>query len=128
MEFLENGAIIGNYKKEKWTKIAPGVEQLEVNGKHLTLSFMRTLPEAAGMYARTPTSHRHDEVEQLTIMLEGHATIIVDGKRVPVRKGSHWLAPKGIDHGMDLRESPEGVTILQIFPSGQRPPLPKRQK
>lgn len=125
MEVLDNGVIIGNYNKEKWTTVVPGIEQLEVNGKNLTLSFMRILPEKAGMYAPTPFGHRHDEIEQLTIMLEGHATVIMDGKRTSVRKGSHWYAPKGIDHGLDLRESPEGVTILQIFPAGSRPDVPK---
>ncbi len=125
MEILENGAIVGNYNKETWTQVVPGIEKLEVNGKNLTLSFMRILPEKAGMYAATPSGHRHDDIEQLTIMLEGHATVIMDGKRTPVRKGSHWYAPPGIDHGLDLRESPEGVTILQIFPAGQRPDVPK---
>ena len=127
MEFLENGIIIGNYNKEEWKTLGPGLEQLEVNGEHLTLSFMRIGPEACGIYAPTPSGHRHDEIEQLTIMLEGHATVVMDGKRTPVRKGSHWLAPKGIDHGLDLRESPEGVTILQIFPAGQRPGLPGKK-
>jgi mannose-6-phosphate isomerase-like protein (cupin superfamily) len=124
MKVLDNGVIIGNYNKEKWQTIKPGIEQLEVSGKNLTLSFMRILPEKSGIYAATPSGHRHDDIEQLTIMLEGHATVIMDGKRTPVRKGSHWLAPKGIDHGLDLRESPEGVTILQIFPAGKRPPVP----
>jgi mannose-6-phosphate isomerase-like protein (cupin superfamily) len=124
MKISDNGVVVGNYNKEEWKTISPGIEQLEVNGKNLTLSFMRVLPEKAGMYARTPSGHRHDDIEQLTIMLEGHATVIMDGKRTPVRKGSHWLAPAGIDHGLDLRESPEGVTILQIFPSGKRPPVP----
>jgi mannose-6-phosphate isomerase-like protein (cupin superfamily) len=125
MKVLDNGVIIGNYNKEEWRTLKPGIEQLEVNGKNLTLSFMRILPEKSGMYAPTPSrGHRHDDIEQLTIMLEGHATVIVDGKRTPVRKGSHWLAPAGIDHGLDLRESPEGVTILQIFPAGKRPPIP----
>jgi uncharacterized cupin superfamily protein len=124
MKVLDNGVIIGNYNKEEWQTVAPGIEQLEVNGKNLTLSFMRVLPEKSGMYAPTPAGHRHDDIEQLTIMLEGHATVIVDGKRTPVKKGSHWLAPAGIDHGLDLRESPEGVTILQIFPAGKRPPVP----
>jgi uncharacterized cupin superfamily protein len=126
MKVLDNGIIIGNYNKEKWQAVAPGIEQLEVNGKNLTLSFMRVLPEKSGIYAPTPSGHRHDNIEQLTIMLEGHATVIMDGKRTPVKKGSHWLAPAGIDHGLDLRESPEGVTILQIFPAGKRPPVPTK--
>lgn len=127
MQVLDNGVIIGNYNRETWTQVAPGIEQLEVNGKNLTLSFMRIGPEACGRYAPTPSGHRHDEIEQLTIMLEGHATVIMDGKRTPVRRGSHWLAPKGIDHGLDLRESPEGVMILQIFPAGTRPAIPGRK-
>jgi len=124
MEILENGVIVGNYYKEKWTQLAPGVEQLEINGKNLTLSFMRISPEASGIYAPTPKGHRHNDIEQLTIMLEGHATVVLDGVRTPVRKGSHWLAPAGIDHGLDLRESPEGVIILQLFPAGKRPEVP----
>ncbi len=126
MEILENGTIMGNWKKEKWETIVPGVEQLLVSGKGMTLSFQRVAPEACGIYAPTPgRGHRHDDVEQLTILLEGHGTVIVDGKRYPVTKGSHWLAPIGIDHTLDLRESPEGVTILQIFPGATRPAQPK---
>ncbi len=123
MEILENGVIIGNYNKEKWTVVKPGIEKFEVSGGNLTLCFMRMHPEKCGMYAPTPSGHRHKDVEQLTIMLEGHATVIMDGKRFPVRKGSHWYAAPGIDHGLDLRESPEGVTILQIFPSPTHPEL-----
>lgn len=125
MEILENGAIVGNYNKEQWQVVTPGIEQLQVSGANLTLCFVRMLPERCGIYAPTPSGHRHDDVEQLTILLEGHATVIVDGKRTPVKRGSHWYAPPGIDHGLDLRESPEGVTILQIFPVGDRPPIPR---
>ncbi|MDR1315412.1 MAG: cupin domain-containing protein [Spirochaetales bacterium] len=126
MQILDNGVIVGNYHNEKWETVAPGLEQLEVNGKNITLSFQRILPERAGMYAQTPSGHKHDDMEQMTIMLEGRATVVIDGTRTPVRKGSHWLAPKGVFHGLDLRESPEGVTILQIFPAGKRPPLPAK--
>jgi mannose-6-phosphate isomerase-like protein (cupin superfamily) len=128
MQILDNGAIIGNWNKEKWETISPGLEQLEVNGKNLTLSFMRISPERCGIHAPTPSPHRHNDVEQLTIMLKGHATVIVDGKRTPVRKGSHWLSPPGIDHCSDLRETTEGVTILQIYPAGKRPPIPGQIK
>lgn len=123
MQFLDNGVIIGNYNKETWTQVTPGIEKLEVNGNNLTLTFMRLHPEKCGMYAPTPSSHRHSDCEQLTIMLEGHATVIMDGKRFPVRKGSHWYAAPHVDHGLDLRESPEGVTILQIFPSPVHPEI-----
>jgi mannose-6-phosphate isomerase-like protein (cupin superfamily) len=117
MQILDNGAIIGNWNTEKWDG-----NQLEVNGKNLTLCFLRIPAERCGMNAPTPSPHRHADVEQLTVMLEGTAIAIVDGKRIPVRKGSHWLAPPGIDHGLDLREATEGVTIVQIFPSGKKPP------
>ena len=125
MQILDNGLIIGNYNKETWKNVAPDVDQLEVNGKNLTLTFVRIGPKACGMYAPTPFGHRHSNVEQLTIMLEGHATVIMDGKRYPVRKGSHWYAAPHIDHGLDLRESPEGVMILQIFPAPKHPVLEK---
>lgn len=123
MQVLDNGVIIGNYNKEEWTQVVPGIEKLEVSGTNLTLTFMRMHPEKCGMYAPTPFGHRHSDCEQLTIMLEGQATVIMDGKRYPVRKGSHWYAAPNVDHGLDLRESPEGVTILQIFPSPEHPDL-----
>ena len=126
MQVLENGVIISNYLKDgDWKVIKPGVRQLEVNGDHLTLTFVDLGPEYCGMYAPTPSGHRHSDVEQLTIMLKGHATVIMDGKRYPVRTGSHWYAAPGIDHGLDLRESPEGVMIVQIFPSNEHPKLLK---
>lgn len=116
----ENGVLIGNWKKEEWRKLKEDIYELEVNGKNLTLAFVKIGPKAAGNYAPLPSVHRHYDMEQLTCMLEGHATVIMDGKRYPVKAGSHWLAPIGVDHGLDLRESPEGVTILQIFPAGHR--------
>lgn len=125
MIFEKNGAIIGNWNKEEgWVKVAKGIEKLEVSGQGVTLSFMRIGPEASGQYAPVPKGHAHDDVEQLTILLEGQGTVIVDGVRYPVKKGSHWLAPIGIDHGFDLRESPEGILLLQIFPGASRPPVP----
>ncbi len=123
MEILKNGTIIGNWQQEKWEKIAPGVEQLLVSGKGMTLSFQRIGPEASGVNASRPgRGHRHDDVEQLTILLAGHGTVIVDGKRYPVKKGSHWLAPSGVDHTFDLCESPAEITLLQLFPGPKRPP------
>ncbi len=117
---LENGAIVGNLNKEEWTPLGPGAKQLEVHGDNITLCFVKAEKEAVGIYAPTPKGHRHYDMEQLTVMLEGSGVAIVDGKRYPVKAGSHWLSPIGIDHALDLRES-EGCTIVQIFPSGHRP-------
>lgn len=125
MKVLDNGAIIGNWKKEDgWVKVSPGIEKLELHAKNMTLSFMKIGPEASGEYAPVPSPHIHNDKEQLTILLEGQGTVIVNDKRYPVKKGSHWLAPIGINHGFDLRESPEGILLLQIFPGSTRPALP----
>lgn len=116
----ENGVLIGNLNDEEWKQVDNDVFELEINGENLTLCFLKIGPGASGVNAPLPSVHRHYDMEQLTCMLEGHGTVIVDGKRYPVKAGSHWLAPIGIDHGLDLRESPEGVMIVQIFPAGHR--------
>lgn len=113
----EKGEIIGNWNNEEWTKVSLGIEQLKVSGGIQTLIFTRYKPEISGDLASIPSTEINNEQEHLAVMLEGSATIIVDGKRKKVHKGSHWLIPKGISFGIDLREEPNGAMFVRVFPS-----------
>ena len=58
------------------------------------------------------TVHSHPQ-EQWSILIEGSATRIHDGERIPVGKGDFWVAPGGVEHGIVV--GPDGAVIIDIF-------------
>ena len=64
----------------------------------------------------TPNSihapHRH-ESEQITIVLDGTADFILDGKLYPLEKGDAIIVPSNIEHGIYV--SDKGANSITVF-------------
>jgi quercetin dioxygenase-like cupin family protein len=111
-----NGVIYGNWNKDfdSWEELAPHIKSFGFLGKSMSASLVTMGPEATGKNAKLNAAHSHYH-EQLTICLEGKGTVIIDGIRYPVKKGSYWLTPPNVPHALDTSEADGEVTILQLF-------------
>ncbi len=111
-----NGVIYGNWNKDsdQWEEVAPHVKTFGFVGKGMSASIVTMGAEATGKHAKLNAAHSHYH-EQLTICLEGNGTVIIDGIRYPVKKGSYWLTPPNVPHTLDTSDSDGKVTILQLF-------------
>jgi quercetin dioxygenase-like cupin family protein len=81
-------------------------------GERAMLSFV-DMP--ANSYA---DPHRHADIEQVTIMLEGDAEFVVEGVRYPVHQGDVLIFAPNEEHGAYV--GPDGARVLDVF----TPPRP----
>jgi quercetin dioxygenase-like cupin family protein len=111
-----NGVIYGNWNKDvgDWDEVAPHLKNFAFEGVGMSASMVTMGAERTGKNAKLNNPHSHPE-EQLTICLEGKGTVIINGIKYPVKKGSYWLAPPNAPHTLDTREADGPVTILQLF-------------
>ena len=111
-----NGTVYGNWNKDigDWDEVAPHLKNFAFEGKGMSASLVTMGAERTGKNAKLNTPHSHPE-EQLTICLEGKGTVVIDGIRYPVKKGSYWLTPPNVPHTLDTSEADGPVTILQLF-------------
>ncbi|HKF52293.1 MAG TPA: cupin domain-containing protein [Candidatus Acidoferrales bacterium] len=49
----------------------------------------------------TSAAHEHDYDEYM-VVLQGCYTLIIDGRRIPVRAGEEYLIPEGTLHGGEV--------------------------
>jgi quercetin dioxygenase-like cupin family protein len=111
-----NGVVYGNWNKESeiWQALAPHVKSFSFTGKGMSASIVTMGAEATGKNAKLNQPHSHSN-EQMTICLEGKGTVIIDGIKYPIKKGSYWLAPPNVPHTLDTSDADGPVTILQLF-------------
>ena len=111
-----NGVIYGNWNTdlELWESLAPHVKSFGFTGKGMSASLVSMGAEATGKNAKLNQPHSHSN-EQMTVCIEGKGTVIIDGIRYPIKKGSYWLAPPDVPHTLDTSEADGPVTILQLF-------------
>lgn len=64
--------------------------------------------------------HRHEGIEQTTILLEGDADFVVEGKVYPIHKGDILIFAPNEEHGAYV--GPNGARVLDVF-SPPRPDL-----
>ncbi len=57
--------------------------------------------------------HRHPGSEEITLVLEGEGTALVDGRQVPIEAGNLLYAPAGSAHA--LIAGPEGLDLLVVL-------------
>ncbi|MEM9211965.1 MAG: cupin domain-containing protein [Pseudomonadota bacterium] len=86
--------------------LAEGVEARIFPGDQAMISVVTLGPNKAG------SIHSHPE-EQWGILLEGTGIRIQDGVEHAITKGSFWLTPSGVEHGMVA--GPDGLKVLDIF-------------
>ena len=78
-----------------------------VLGEKCMLSFV-DMP--ANSYA---DPHRHEGIEQATIVLKGSADFLVEGKMYPVREGHVLIFAPNEEHGAYV--GPDGARVLDVF-------------
>jgi mannose-6-phosphate isomerase-like protein (cupin superfamily) len=76
----------------KTDQATPGVEGYIFDGKDGTQMAFWTCRETAASAA-----HAHDYDEYM-IVVQGCYTLIIDGKRIPVKAGEEYLIRKGVPH------------------------------
>jgi mannose-6-phosphate isomerase-like protein (cupin superfamily) len=59
--------------------------------------------------------HKHDETDDLFLVLRGELTIELRGRSVTLRAGDLFVVPKGVEHRPVAKEE---VHVLLIEPSG----------
>jgi len=81
-------------------------------GERIMLSYV-DMP--ANSYA---DPHRHEDIEQITIMLSGDAEFVVGGIRYPVKTGDVFIFAPNEEHG--AYTGANGARVLDVF----TPPRP----
>ena len=99
------------------SQATPGVEGYVFDGADGSQMAFWTCRESA---VSAPHSHDHDEY---FVVVQGCYTLIIDGKRIPVRAGAEYFIPKGIWHG---GEPAAGTRIIHAF-GGRRAERVKAQ-
>jgi mannose-6-phosphate isomerase-like protein (cupin superfamily) len=88
------------------SQATPGVEGFVFDGADGSQMAFWTCRDAA---ASAPHVHDYDEY---FIVVQGCYTVIIDGKRIPVRAGEEFVIPKGIWHG---GEPAAGTRTIHAF-------------
>ncbi|MFZ0962738.1 MAG: cupin domain-containing protein [Terriglobia bacterium] len=101
-----------DFMKHPATKIAtssqatPGVEGYVFDGADGSQMAFWTCRESA---ASAPHVHDYDEY---FVVVQGCYTLIIDGRRIPVRAGGEYFIPKGTWHG---GEPAAGTRTIHVF-------------
>jgi mannose-6-phosphate isomerase-like protein (cupin superfamily) len=90
----------------------PGVEGYLFDGADGSQMAFWTCLEAA-----ISTAHVHD-YDKYFVVLQGCDTLIINGKRIPVRAGQEFFIPKGTWHG---GEPAAGTRTIHAFCGPTRP-------
>lgn len=88
------------------SQATPGVEGYLFDGADGSQMAFWTCPEAA---AAAPHVHDFDEY---FVIVQGCYTLVIDGKRIPVRAGQEYMIPKGTWHG---GEAEAGTRMINVF-------------
>jgi len=98
------------------SQATPGVEGYVFDGADGSQMAFWTCCETA-----LSTPHVHD-FDEYMIVVQGCYTMIIDGRRIPVRGGEEYLIPKGLVHG---GEPVAGTRTIHAF-GGRRADRMKR--
>lgn len=65
-----------------------------------------------------PPRHVHDDAGEAFVVLEGSATVLVDGKTMVLEQGEAGFAPKGADHTFRIMGENGGKLLVIVTPGG----------
>lgn len=102
----ERAAYVVEVSTVPTVSLGPGIDTHIVCGKDLTLSFATIAAGAVGAMH----SHPH---EQMIVVLEGEADLIMDGKSYYLRAGEAMSVPSNLKHTGQARAG--GCRFLEIF-------------
>ena len=88
------------------SQATPGVEGYVFDGADGSQMAFWTCPETA-----TSTAHAHDYDEYM-VVVQGCYTLIIDGKRIPLRAGAEFLIPRGVSHAGEVEA---GTRTIHAF-------------
>ena len=88
------------------SQATPGVEGYVFDGADGSQMAFWTCPEAA-----VSAAHAHD-YDEYFVVVQGCYTLVIDGRRIPVRAGEECFVPKGLPHG---GEAEAGTRTIHAF-------------
>jgi len=92
------------------SQATPGVEGYVFDGADGSQMAFWTCRETAASAA-----HAH-EFDEYMLVVEGCYTLIIDGRRIPIKAGEEYLIPRGVTHGGEVVA---GTRTIHAF-GGQR--------
>lgn len=78
------------------SQATPGVEGYVFDGADASQMAFWTCRETAASAA-----HAHDYDEYM-IVVQGQYTLLIDGKKIPLRAGEEYYIPRGVQHGGEV--------------------------
>ncbi len=105
-DFMKNPA----NRVARSNQATPGVEGYVFDGADGSQMAFWTCPDAA-----LSAQHVHDYDEYM-LVIEGCYTLLIDGTRIPLRKGDEYVIMRGIAHGGEVSA---GTRTIHAF-SGHR--------
>ena len=78
------------------SQATPGVEGYVFDGADGSQMAFWTCRETA---SSAPHAHEYDEY---MIVVQGCYTLIIEGKRIPIKAGEEYFIPKGVSHGGEV--------------------------
>ena len=87
-------------------QLGPGASAHLVSGERVMVSFVTLPPNTRA------ATHRHEH-EQVTIVVDGGADFVFDGKLYPVKKDDVIIVPSNTEHG--AYASDRGCRVIDVF-------------
>jgi len=78
------------------SQATPGVEGYVFDGADGSQMAFWTCRDTA-----SSASHVHD-FDEYMLVVEGRYTLLIDGKRIPIKAGEEYLIPRGVRHGGEV--------------------------
>jgi mannose-6-phosphate isomerase-like protein (cupin superfamily) len=62
--------------------------------------------------------HAHERIEEILFLYEGHGTLTLEGRKIPVREGSTCLVGRYVRHQLDNESAGTMKVLVVAFPPG----------
>lgn len=101
----------GNWNNMPWQYFAEGMtrKMIGTEAKYANIAINKIHNNSA----KKP--HSHENQEQIIMILQGECDVYLDGSPYRMSTGS-WIAiPEGVEHYMDVYDSPEPVINMNVF-------------
>jgi quercetin dioxygenase-like cupin family protein len=95
--------------EKAWQQVEPGLRRKAWFNDHLTMVLIE-FTRIPGKPPAPPHQHVH---EQMTYVVEGRITAIVDGKRREIGVGGAFIVPSNVMHGIELLS--DKVVLMDVF-------------
>ena len=62
--------------------------------------------------------HAHERAEEILFLYEGHGTLTLEGRKIPVQEGSTCLVGRYVHHSLDNESCGPMKVLIVVFPPG----------